>query len=67
MHFLFVGICGSLLAGSMMPVFAFALARMINAFNIENFDTVADQKDEAETWILVLVFSGLAILFVFFF
>ena len=61
-----LGACASLLAGSMMPVFAFAMAQMMGAFNVETYDTLRDQKDDAEQWILVLSFSGLGILFILF-
>ena len=61
-----LGACASLLAGSMMPVFAFAMAQMMGAFNVETFDTLRDQKDDAEQWILVLSFAGLGILFILF-
>ena len=39
----------------------------MNAFNIENFEKISDQKEEAEQWILVMVFAGVGILAVFYF
>ena len=50
----------------MMPVFSYAMAQMMDAFNVETFDTIRDQKNDAEQWILVLSLSGLGILFVLF-
>ena len=53
-----MGTIGSLIAGSMMPVFAFTMAKMMSAFEIAQFDSLAEQKDVAEMWLLVLVFAG---------
>ena len=62
-----LGLVASLLAGSIMPIFSFSLSQMIDALNIENFRSVADQKDQAETWILVLTATGVVLLFIFYF